>query len=155
MFPSPIGVLYISMTMISPTLPKFPSPIGVLYISIFASSDFSVTSLAVSVPYWGSLYFNKLYGLPEELFLQVSVPYWGSLYFNKTMRKPMVTRTISFRPLLGFFIFQLSLLDKYTFQKVSVPYWGSLYFNPVLRSPYNYRAAKPDCGAKPNPAFTI
>ena len=38
---------------------------------------------------------------------------------------------------------------------VSVPYWGSLYFNPVLRSPYNYRAAKPDCGAKPNPAFTI
>lgn len=38
---------------------------------------------------------------------------------------------------------------------VSVPYWGSLYFNTVLRSPYNYRAAKPDCGAKPNPAFTI
>ena len=40
-------------------------------------------------------------------------------------------------------------------RRVSVPYWGSLYFNPVLRSPYNYRAAKPDCGAKPNPAFTI
>ena len=32
---------------------------------------------------------------------------------------------------------------------------GVLYISIILRSPYNYWAAKPDCGAKPNPAFTI
>ena len=64
---------------------------------------------------------------------RVSVPYWGSLYFNEIC----------------------ILLQECIKVFVSVPYWGSLYFNPVLRSPYNYRAAKPDCGAKPNPAFTI
>ena len=87
MFPSPIGVLYISILKLvnaEKSSKLFPSPIGVLYISIL---------------------------------------------------KPM--------------------FDDGDVDRVSVPYWGSLYFNTVLRSPYNYRAAKPDCGAKPNPAFTI
>ena len=40
-------------------------------------------SRRVSVPYWGSLYFND-----DDIFdtekggVDVSVPYWGSLYFN-------------------------------------------------------------------------
>ena len=38
---------------------KFPSPIGVLYISIIKMRKPSVTRTIVSVPYWGSLYFNR------------------------------------------------------------------------------------------------
>ena len=134
MFPSPIGVLYISMKerkrnenythCFRPLLgffifqclsnyrmnstELFPSPIGVLYISM-KRRHYRVAILRI-----------------------VSVPYWGSLYFNEYLK-----------------IYKEKCIN------VSVPYWGSLYFNPVLRSPYNYRAAKPDCGAKPNPAFTI
>ena len=78
----------------------------------------------------GVLYISILNRDTMLLFGGVSVPYWGSLYFNTTNAEIMAFN-----------------LD------VSVPYWGSLYFNPVLCSPYNYRAAKPDCGAKPNPAF--
>ena len=85
---------------------KFPSPIGVLYISIFQHSlrtgrtvfrfrpllgffIFQLISfliiylLKVSVPYWGSLYFNQELDLFQRKGLYVSVPYWGSLYFNE------------------------------------------------------------------------
>ena len=37
----------------------FPSPIGVLYISMQNPFGFNGAS-QVSVPYWGSLYFNEL-----------------------------------------------------------------------------------------------
>ena len=37
---------------------KFPSPIGVLYISIKKDELIEAILKAVSVPYWGSLYFN-------------------------------------------------------------------------------------------------
>ena len=58
-FPSPIGVLYISIEKTNGHTYNylFPSPIGVLYISIIISNFFGGT-LSVSVPYWGSLYFN-------------------------------------------------------------------------------------------------
>ena len=36
----------------------FPSPIGVLYISILKEGAFTEKCIIVSVPYWGSLYFN-------------------------------------------------------------------------------------------------
>ena len=36
----------------------------------------------VSVPYWGSLYFNCKQSFYNALYGLVSVPYWGSLYFN-------------------------------------------------------------------------
>ena len=135
MFPSPIGVLYISIIHNRLTYTnciEFPSPIGVLYISMKYASYYKSAS-------------RYLFPSP------IGVLYISILLMN--MMNYMMTR---FRPLLGFFIFQSALYEKYVFYKnVSVPYWGSLYFNPVLRSPYNYRAAKPDCGAKPNPAFTI
>ena len=38
----------------------------------------------VSVPYWGSLYFNYHKNKTRVLDYLVSVPYWGSLYFNQT-----------------------------------------------------------------------
>ena len=37
---------------------EFPSPIGVLYISIGKCQSI-ISFQFVSVPYWGSLYFNK------------------------------------------------------------------------------------------------
>ena len=108
----------------------FPSPIGVLYISIRSPNFFPLTS-SVSVPYWGSLYFNEEIKFAwkfdsefpspigvlyisimgrinyDEVDKYVSVPYWGSLYFNPNAKK--------FR--------------KWVTADVSVPYWGSLYFN--------------------------
>ena len=38
----------------------FPSPIGVLYISIRKKVLFTEKCIIVSVPYWGSLYFNAV-----------------------------------------------------------------------------------------------
>ena len=61
----------------------FPSPIGVLYISIQSG-------------------IYEIY-----IWRYVSVPYWGSLYFNVTVIKMYRALDDSFRPLLGFFIFQL------------------------------------------------
>ena len=37
---------------------EFPSPIGVPYISIKKDELIEAILKAVSVPYWGSLYFN-------------------------------------------------------------------------------------------------
>ena len=130
-FPSPIRVLYISINYDDQldVCPLFPSPIGVLYISM-KKLILSTSKVMVSVPYWGSLYFNKkelfnakasgqfpspigvLYisissvSIVKSSLRLVSVPYWGSLYFNG--KEKMITCTIV---------------------TVSVPYWGSLYFN--------------------------
>ena len=60
---------------------EFPSPIGVLYISIKKDELIEAILKAVSVPYWGSLYFNEKTYLLDQVVV-VSVPYWGSLYFN-------------------------------------------------------------------------
>ena len=38
---------------------EFPSPIGVLYISMKKDELIEAILKAVSVPYWGSLYFNE------------------------------------------------------------------------------------------------
>ena len=68
-----------------------------------------IMSMIVSVPYWGSLYFNdtnEVITLNESYI--VSVPYWGSLYFNEKRENDYAYNcNNSFRPLLGFFIFQL------------------------------------------------
>ena len=107
-FPSPIGVLYISINAgydSGEILKTFPSPIGVLYISI-----------------------NKVLvvcGVNSSFPSPIGVLYISILLMYRSMKS----------------------------LSISVPYWSSLYFNPVLCSPYNYRAAKPDCSAKPNPAF--
>ena len=86
---------------------RFPSPIGVLYISIKWKLYGMWIFRRVSVPYWGSLYFNYSSKNHWNLFI-VSVPYWGSLYFNS------------------------NITDSYCMRCVSVPYWGSLYFNSCL-----------------------
>ena len=110
LFPSPIGVLYISIrywrherlsymgfrpllgffifqskitSIPCRPLNLFPSPIGVLYISILKEGAFTEKCIIVSVPYWGSLYFNGSYADTDKDGNPVSVPYWGSLYFNK------------------------------------------------------------------------
>ena len=132
-FPSPIGVLYISIfkeNRHGTARRQFPSPIGVLYISMkyldvaeyvkekqvsvpywgslyfnTESEEIKMTNLKVSVPYWGSLYFNSIKDSIRIFTITVSVPYWGSLYFNKG-KKTYEEEMTSFRPLLGFFIFQ-------------------------------------------------
>ena len=86
---------------------EFPSPIGVLYISIEHGVIEADQERNVSVPYWGSLYFNDVSSLFIMRCMAVSVPYWGSLYFN-----PIAVKADS----------KIELT-------VSVPYWGSLYFN--------------------------
>ena len=100
----------------------------------YVPSDF------VSVPYWGSLYFNKNHVKEANCHDNVSVPYWGSLYFNFLRLLCVLIRQYSFRPLLGFFIFQCSeeIKPTWKFDLVSVPYWGSLYFNgqKVTYKPY-------------------
>ena len=131
----------------------FPSPTGVLYISMDVDERME-SDTPVSVPYWGSLYFNRIYNIPvDNIFLfpsptgvlyismpsivsiiisaivfpsptgvlyisiymdvtealkreRVSVPYWGSLYFNTFPLQSRGQHRHSFRPLLGFFIFQ-------------------------------------------------
>ena len=60
---------------------EFPSPIGVLYISIKKDELIEAILKAVSVPYWGSLYFNLYLIICMTGLRMVSVPYWGSLYF--------------------------------------------------------------------------
>ena len=60
MFQSPIGVLYISIMVMEMQVllrQMFQSPIGVLYISMDKKTTYDI-QLSVSVPYWGSLYFN-------------------------------------------------------------------------------------------------
>ena len=132
----------------------FPSPIGVLYISMDKKTTYDI-QLSVSVPYWGSLYFNCLRKIHIVYNFHLFPSPIGVLYISIFIFVTLSRFDKCFRPLLGFFIFQSNTAIILGYMQVSVPYWGSLYFNPVLRSPYNYRAAKPDCGAKPNPAFTI
>ena len=107
-FPSPIGVLYISIIKVTKyevTYFEFPSPIGVLYISIITDIPVSLLD-SVSVPYWGSLYFNR-YGLLLTLTLNSCFrPLLGFFIFQCRTDKRNVTTETSFRPLLGFFIFQ-------------------------------------------------
>ena len=84
----------------------FPSPIGVLYISIlyFGIEGFR-RLLEVSVPYWGSLYFNGDYERiksDRECFR----PLLGFFIFQSMKKKVVIFMSIRFRPLLGFFIFQ-------------------------------------------------
>ena len=181
MFPSPIGVLYISMKerkrnenythCFRPLLgffifqclsnyrmnstELFPSPIGVLYISMKRRHYRVAILRIVSVPYWGSLYFNEIKKrlTTEDILFPSPI---GVLYISIEKKKPDVDVIdlfpspigvlyisiryfqsypifckFSFRPLLGFFIFQCdNMSEKFsTARAVSVPYWGSLYFN--------------------------
>ena len=85
----------------------------------------------------------------------VSVPYWGSLYFNEKENGDSVD-ILSFPSPIGvlYISIVMSCIERTEQEGFPSPI-GVLYISIVLRSPYNYRAAKPDCGAKPNPAFTI
>ena len=83
----------------------FPSPIGVLYISMTNADRIRNMSDEISVPYWGSLYFNVMTFHQTLVSDNISVPYWGSLYFKRNHYRALVT-IVHFRPLLGFFIFQ-------------------------------------------------
>ena len=77
----------------------FPSPIGVLYISITYKNYIELNGTKVSVPYWGSLYFNENQWSHVQLFQH------------------------RFRPLLGFFIFQFDNVEvTEKLYGVSVPY---------------------------------
>ena len=62
---------------------QFPSPIGVLYISIFNFNLIKHRAMFPS-PIGSSLYFNTDNEIINNALEQeVSVPYWGSLYFNE------------------------------------------------------------------------
>ena len=111
-------------------LNKFPSPIGVLYISIPDTDDsyikiiigfrpllgffiFQSSRLMMSMlekptcfrPLLGFFIFQYLKIKERGTQKSVSVPYWGSLYFNSSVVL-IILLTSCFRPLLGFFIFQ-------------------------------------------------
>ena len=59
----------------------FPSPIGVLYISIkFCRDNLSVVD--GFRPLLGFFIFQSSKMIMKKGYEQVSVPYWGSLYFN-------------------------------------------------------------------------
>ena len=94
MFPSPIGVLYISIIHNRLTYTnciEFPSPIGVLYISMKYASYYKSASRYLFPSPIGVLYISI-----EKIITQ------GNLQNGR------------FRPLLGFFIFQ----SKHFTQKV-------------------------------------
>ena len=59
----------------------FPSPIGVLYISI-KGYWVNIETNGVSVPYWGSLYFNELYAENTKTNKQVFPSPIGVLYIS-------------------------------------------------------------------------
>ena len=85
----------------------------------------------------------------------VSVPYWGSLYFNQT-NADRIRNMSEFSSPIG--VLYISIEIEKVAEKFNNEFpspIGVLYISIILRSPYNYWAAKPDCGAKPNPAFTI
>ena len=118
------------------TRTMFPSPIGVLYISIIENKN-PCNSYRFSVPYWGSLYFNEILHKLWLLDFWFSVPYWGSLYFNPQKYYLFSSVGTGFRPLLGFFLFQtLAKWHNASFEIVSVPYWGSFYFKQIQRRIY-------------------
>ena len=117
-FPSPIGVLYISIEGEELELIdsySFRPLLGFFIFQCFKISAITDKTVVVSVPYWGlyisisnekpncsSLEFPSPTGVlyisiqneKTKCNKNVSVPYWGSLYFNQTMRKPMVARTM-------------------------------------------------------------
>ena len=131
----------------------FPSPSGVLYISIEKRKNDN-THNCLSVPQWGSLYFNSLYSdkLHRTVWFRPLVgffifqllkeetkdwiddkfrPLVGFFIFQLLDREMEKLNERQFRPLVGFFIFQLStwiLLQQSCLDR-SVPQWGSLYFN--------------------------
>ena len=85
LFPSPIGVLYISIqnSLLNNGGKKmFPSPIGVLYISMPATVLVTHNLLSVSVPYWGSLYFNASDDLPHGAVVVAFPSPTGVLYIS-------------------------------------------------------------------------
>ena len=86
----------------------FPSPTGVLYISIFLDFFVYLSVNTVSVPYWGSLYFNvvKKSSLHGNLIWFPSPT--GVLYISISIKCSEREIGDCFRPLLGFFIFQWS-----------------------------------------------
>ena len=109
---------------------QFPSPIGVLYISMKEKMITRTIVTTVSVPYWGSLYFNQSSTEFIDCRVEVSVPYWGSLYFNKMYETD--TFKISFPSPIGVLYISIKLMNSamvISAGEVSVPYWGSLYFN--------------------------
>ena len=83
----------------------------------------------VSVPYWGSLYFNRERGVNmtvQDCFR----PLLGFFIFQYLIVLTNQSIVSGFRPLLGFFIFQYIVkIILIIILTVSVPYWGSLYFN--------------------------
>ena len=110
-FPSPIGVLYISMLLRAlckqNRISGFRPLLGFFIFQLLQGRNATKKARLVSVPYWGSLYFNEgIYCNSNKSTIEVSVPYWGSLYFNEKMRLLSVRLVAGFRPLLGFFIFQ-------------------------------------------------
>ena len=88
----------------------FPSPTGVLYISIFLDFFVYLSVNTVSVPYWGSLYFNvvKKSSLHGNLIWFPSPT--GVLYISISIKCSEREIGDCFRPLLGFFIFQCMIL---------------------------------------------
>ena len=132
----------------------FPSPTGVLYLLIEVVTACQIQNL-VSVPYWGSLSSNKnlksWHTLAEEFpsptgvlylliiakklinrfYRLVSVPYWGSLSSNSRGSCRQFWR-IQFPSPTGVLYLLIVIVERYFFlNMVSVPYWGSLSSNII------------------------
>ena len=107
-FPSPIGVLYISITKkatINTASVKFPSPIGVLYISIVTENTSNNGRKLFPSPI-EVLYISIQSATFKRSFDNIAFPSpIGVLYFSIGKMK-LYFYTLGFRPLLGFFIFQ-------------------------------------------------
>ena len=110
-FPSPLGVSYFQMWILSQCCEngiKFPSPLGVSYFQIESLAKQESIVKNVSVPSRGILFPNNntVNGNPRWRFL-VSVPSRGILFPN-TGRLIIVYSIIKgFRPLSGYLISKL------------------------------------------------
>ncbi len=127
---SPIGVLYISI------YPYFCSnksnirfrPLLGFFIFLSDQCRQDKKYVGISVPYWGSLYFNYSSSRLSYIY-RVSVPYWGSIYFNTVTALPLTDR-VQFPSPIGVLYISIFAQNFCKFYgKISVPDWGSLYFN--------------------------
>ena len=64
-----------------------------------------ITHVFVSVPYWGSLYFNTKQNNMKGAYIMFPSPI-GVLYISIKFCRDNLSVVDGFRPLLGFFIFQ-------------------------------------------------
>ena len=115
-FPSPIGVLYISIITTradSKIELTFPSPTGVLYISIDKQWMYKIEKFNMFPSPTGVLYISNVTRTISTLNITVFPSPIGVLYISIITKDKQKLYEKSFRPLLGFFIFQLTIVQNF------------------------------------------